>query len=539
MGVPAESVVHKLTVEGIDAKKVKMFSAAHGVATRITSKRRAPPGTAPPKDRRASNMITVHWDALPQERLENTVWATGSSCELQSEELQQLESLFTAKPTKQVVKAVGASTAGKKKAVALLDGKRANNIAIALAQFKNFERDGDWGSLCEAVMRQDESDLNVDKLDALTDNLPTDAEARKVGGFRGNLKELGKAERFVFSIQEYPRFQARLDAFSFKLHFQARAKSLLERAGIVESAAMEIKQSEGLAFILKQMLVIGNIMNQGTRQGQASGITLESLLKLIHTRGADKKTTVLDYVITLCMDKGQEGLLEFPADFKSLTKATRISAREVTRELRELHKKIATLDKEARTSQDEAAKAKATPDSVSNDAEEAPASPESGGGGGNAALFAAIKSRKGKKPGAGRAQSKMGKISPELLEAYAEQLQSFAERAMPKYQDVSLKVQGMDEAIQSLAQYFGEDPNRCQAENVFTALQQFMQAFRVSKDKVARLRKSQEKQRAQQQESKKKAEEKDVSELLRSSTSRLRAAVAGESSSEEEDDESD
>jgi hypothetical protein len=45
-------------------------------------------------------------------------------------------------------------------------------------------------------------------------------------------------------------------------------------------------------------------MNEGSKSGkQASGITLDSLLKLINTKGADKKTTVLDYVINLCFDK--------------------------------------------------------------------------------------------------------------------------------------------------------------------------------------------------------------------------------------------
>jgi hypothetical protein len=50
--------------------------------------------------------------------------------------------------------------------------------------------------------------------------------------------------------------------------------------------------SKGLALVLRQMLVIGNIMNEGKKGGQASGITLDSLLKLVATKGADKKTTV-------------------------------------------------------------------------------------------------------------------------------------------------------------------------------------------------------------------------------------------------------
>ena len=66
----------------------------------------------------------------------------------------------------------------------VLDGKRANNMAIALAQFKNFYKplagtsiegapvrvgtDGEahdaWKDLCVAVLRQDTSDLNPDKV---------------------------------------------------------------------------------------------------------------------------------------------------------------------------------------------------------------------------------------------------------------------------------------------------------------------------------------------------------------------------------------
>lgn len=86
--------------------------------------------------------------------------------------------------------------------------------------------------------------------------------------------------------------------------------SLSERANLVDRAAKQLMNSEGLANVLRQMLVIGilacfarkllrftqltlgNIMNEGTRQGNASGITLNSLLKLTNTKGADKKTTV-------------------------------------------------------------------------------------------------------------------------------------------------------------------------------------------------------------------------------------------------------
>jgi hypothetical protein len=43
--------------------------------------------------------------------------------------------------------------------------------------------------------------------------------------------------------------------------------------------------SDSLARILQKMLTVGNLMNEGTYRGQASGFTLDSLLKMVHTKG--------------------------------------------------------------------------------------------------------------------------------------------------------------------------------------------------------------------------------------------------------------
>ena len=72
----------------------------------------------------------------------------------------------------------------------------------------------------------------------------------------------------------------------------------------------QIIQSDKLALVLQKMLAVGNVMNQGTRQGDASGFTLDSLLKLINTKGIDKKTTVLDYVVRIIAENEDRELLQ-------------------------------------------------------------------------------------------------------------------------------------------------------------------------------------------------------------------------------------
>jgi hypothetical protein len=72
----------------------------------------------------------------------SSVWSTPRDGQpaLGEEELQQLETIFAAKPVSGAAAAVasaGKADAGPKK-VALVDFKRAYNVSIALAQFKHF-----------------------------------------------------------------------------------------------------------------------------------------------------------------------------------------------------------------------------------------------------------------------------------------------------------------------------------------------------------------------------------------------------------------
>lgn len=48
---------------------------------------------------------------------------------------------------------------------------------------------------------------------------------------------------------------------------------------------MQIISSDNLARVLQKMLTVGNLMNEGTYRGHASGFSLDSLLKMVHTKG--------------------------------------------------------------------------------------------------------------------------------------------------------------------------------------------------------------------------------------------------------------
>jgi hypothetical protein len=257
---------------------------------------------------------------------------------------------------------------------------------------------------------------------------------------------------------------------------------------VVRSACEAVMASKGLALVLQQMLVVGNLMNEGSRKGQASGITLESLLKLIHTKGTDKKTTVLDYVIGLCLDKvrwrrvrayiirvsmagrvfansndvfnhslfassqGHHVQLKFPSELSALDPASRTPAKDVARELGDVQKQFAGAKVEARKAAEEAQEAASAAASAGVGV--------GGGGPADPARWAEL---------VGRYSAAVGRVCADLE---------------PQCAAAGEDCAGMEEAVGRLALYFGEDPAKCLSEKVFSALKQFIDAFKLSKEKV-------------------------------------------------------
>ena len=84
-------------------------------------------------------------------------------------------------------------------------------------------------------------------------------------------REARQLASFVGAVAAIPRFAARLDMFSFKLNLPHMMMGICDGAAVITQAAEQVMNSKGLALVLRQVLAIGNIMNEGSRKGQASG----------------------------------------------------------------------------------------------------------------------------------------------------------------------------------------------------------------------------------------------------------------------------
>lgn len=187
--------------------------------------------------------------------------------------------------------------------------------------------------------------LTVDHLENVVSLLPTPSENKIISKAKTSQHP---AEQFLVLTLEYPDLQKRLSVFIICENFEQGATECVEKAKQVITACNEILSNDKLAKILQRMLAIGNVMNQGGAgwRAAATGITLDSLVKMIQTKGVDKKTTVLDYMVKSLIDKNEHRLLDITEDFGILERVVKLSGVDILKEMEGVEKNFKILSSE-------------------------------------------------------------------------------------------------------------------------------------------------------------------------------------------------
>uniref|UniRef100_A0A7R9YEI9 Formin-like protein n=1 Tax=Pinguiococcus pyrenoidosus TaxID=172671 RepID=A0A7R9YEI9_9STRA len=431
-GVPRAAVAAKMKTEGLDASCFMDDDAS-------PSSRR---------EGRQNKLVNIHWkpvDDLPPERLRKSVWANSEGDpDLENDDIEALESLFSTKSAKvdkaSATKRTGSRSSGSGKR--LLDGRRINNIEIGLARFKAFSS---YNELCECVVRQDFSRLDIDSVSTLISMLPTDQEIQMMRRVpKDDVADLGKAEQWFYCIASaYPRFGSKLRTFKTISCFDENRAQCTRDISLVQDASDTILESSSFAVILQRLLAVGNILNEGTYRGNATSISLDSLLSVTTTKGADRKTTVLDYVVRRCLDKNEVRVLSFADDFQGpVQDAARLSVSEMKAEVARLKEGVAAAER----------------------------------------LVKALKD---------------GNEVAELDQEFIQKTEAFCEAKAAEVDLLDQRMQTAESRGLELVEYFAEEPRVERIPDVFKTLRQFLTAFRASVDKCKRQIKSEERKKRQ------------------------------------------
>lgn len=263
-------------------------------------------------------------------------------------DVNELASLFTIAPkTKGGSKSEGAgkSLGSKTDKIHLIDIRRANNTEIMLTKIKM-----PLSEMMSAALALDDSVLDSDMVENLIKFCPTKEEMELLKNYTGDKEGLGKCEQFFLELMKVPRVESKFRIFSFKIQFQSQIRDVRKNLQTVASACEELRGSEKLKVIMKNILLIGNTLNEGTPRGQAVGFRLDSILKLVETRATSSRTTLMHFLCKSLAGKSPE-LLDFHEDLGSLEAASKLQLKALAEEQQAVVKGLEKVEQELTASE--------------------------------------------------------------------------------------------------------------------------------------------------------------------------------------------
>lgn len=547
-GVPLEAVSEKMKIDGVTEDEVQSFIKAFGTPTTIRQLAAAAPGSARrgqavkrqlvPLDvprpatagggagsravgeRKTSvQTLKLHWNTLPADRLQASVWATpranAALTDLGESDIKNLETMFRSAPATRPSAAAGGAGGTKKskaaapKAEALLEFKRANNVSIGLAQFRRFPN---HVAVFSAVYRLDGEQLSAERLEQLLELMPTAPELRLVQGYKGDASRLGAAEQWFRSVGSVQRLKAKVEAALFRARFAEIDELVSGHIELLRAGCEQVMSSERLASVLMSILAIGNIMNSGTDQGGAQGFRLDSLPRLAATKAVDRKTTLIDYLVTTLESKGGADLLKFPDDLPAVREARRMKVSDLCSEVTALRGGLTRLRREASAESADLREEKLREEKAEGGGDDGK---EGGDGDGDnaddadggdspapksapanpmfAELLARSKQKKKQKKRAGPAGASAPAVpnpcTREVRQMFVRTMEEFAETAGARVDALQKDANELRKLQSNLAAFFGEEDS-CTTDHVFEVLFNFLRDFERSRQQLVRKRKA-------------------------------------------------
>jgi hypothetical protein len=278
-----------------------------------------------------SKMISINWDHT-ENAVAGSVWEVWQNAQPEPMDFTQLKEMFQRKEQKQKDMKTMDATNGIGKAK-LLDITRSNNIAISLKAFKEFTH----LELSEIIRFLDPiRKIRGERTNFIRDLLPTLTEVKIIDEYNGPDDRLVPAELWFRHLRGIARLERKARVIRTMEMFTADAVEVRDNFRLLADVCRQVMASTKLQDVLGMVLRIGNVMNEGTRNGRAAGFKFHSLLRLTQTKTTDGKITVLDYLVSVFVGKGDTDSLDLIADFPDCHKVSRFLISDMNNEVKTL-----------------------------------------------------------------------------------------------------------------------------------------------------------------------------------------------------------
>ena len=340
--MPREAVRHNMEKDQVSEKVIGVVLDIKGGSASSTGSNQQSQAS-----KRASKLVSLHWTPLSGKELDNSVWAAkknnAAPTQPEGSDISKLVELFQKKSTVKKAKTIGGESDNGIGKAKLIDLNRANIVAISLKAFKDFSHD----ELANILQNVDpDHKLHGERVQFVRDLLPTTTEISAIKRYYGGPERLVPAEQWFQKIVHIKRLEAKAHVLHTMEVFESEVAEIQERLQMLTRVCSQVMESERLQELLDMVLQIGNIMNEGTRTGGASGFKFDSLLRLTQTKSGDGKTTVLDYMVTIYFAKDQKQTLDLMEDFPDCQVASRMLISDLVANVKDVSDKLAKCKKE-------------------------------------------------------------------------------------------------------------------------------------------------------------------------------------------------
>lgn len=290
-------------------------------------------------------MKRANWKAIiPQRMSDKAFWIKCQEDRLASDDIfAALSERFSSKPTKKPNKdSTDRPAAAKKNVIDLrvLDAKSAQNLLIVLGgSLKHLSHQEI--KLC--LLRCDTTIVSSNILQQLIQYLPPPDQLKRLQEIKLTGDELSAAEEFAATLGEIKRLGPRLHSLNFKLNFDDMVHDIKPDIVAGTAACEEVKCSKKFAKVLELILLFGNYMNSGSKNGQAFGFEIGFLTKLNNTKDFENKRTLLHYIAET-IEKKFPDALTFNEDLLHVDKAARVSMETVQKTLKQIRNSLKNLE---------------------------------------------------------------------------------------------------------------------------------------------------------------------------------------------------
>ncbi|XP_043925014.1 protein diaphanous homolog 1 [Protopterus annectens] len=228
----------------------------------------------------------------------------------------------------------------KVKELKVLDGKTGQNLSIFLGSFRM-----PYQEIKNVILEVNEKVLTESMVQNLIKQIPEQEQLHMLAELKDEYDELAEPEKFGVVISSVNRLRPRLNAILFKLLFEEQVNNIKPEIVAITAANEEVRNSESFSKLLELILLVGNYMNAGSRNGAAFGFSISFLCKLKDTKSTDQKLTLLHFLAELCEEQYPD-VMRFPEELSHVEKASRVSAETLQKNLEQMKKQISTLEKD-------------------------------------------------------------------------------------------------------------------------------------------------------------------------------------------------